>query len=104
MPPEVKTHFYLAFAHVRAAASLGCALLLTPPAEWKLRAVMVYGVLGLIGFLAQKGGVAGRLLPIFAWLWAYAGSAYQVRPPSPQAMTGRDHRPWLLLANDQGAV
>jgi hypothetical protein len=41
-----------------------------------LRITMAYGVFGLVGFLAQViVGMAGRLLPIFAWYWAYANSS-----------------------------
>ena len=36
------------------AAGLGLALVLSPEGTWKLSAIMVYGVLGLIGFLASE--------------------------------------------------
>jgi hypothetical protein len=39
---------------------------------------MAYGVFGLVGFLAQiVVGMEGRLLPVFAWYWAYANSGYK---------------------------
>jgi hypothetical protein len=64
--------FYLGIAHVAQAlaclvlaAGLGLALAFSPPTAWKLAAVPVYGVLGLVGFLAQMViGVNARLLPL----------------------------------------
>ena len=44
---------------------------------------MAYGVFGLVGFLAQiVVGMEGRLLPIFAWYWAYANTGYKGQVPS----------------------
>ena len=66
------------------AAGLGLAMVLSPAGDWKLSAVMVYGVLGLVGFLAQMViGVNARLLPLFSWLTAYAGDDFRTVPPSP---------------------
>ena len=48
-----------------------------------LRVAMAYGVFGLVGFLAQiVVGMEGRLLPIFAWYWAYANTGYKGPVPS----------------------
>jgi hypothetical protein len=44
---------------------------------------MAYGVLALVGFLAQMVvGVAARLVPLYAWLWGFADRAHQTTPPS----------------------
>ena len=55
---------------------------------------MAYGVFGLIGFLAQiVVGMEGRLLPIFAWYWAYANSGFKGPVVSQHEMpwrTGQD--------------
>ena len=57
---------------------------------------MAYGVFGLVGFLAQMVvGMEGRLLPIFAWYWAYANTGYKGPVPSQHEMpwrTGRNSR------------
>jgi hypothetical protein len=49
-----------------------------------------YGVLGLIGFLAQMIiAMEARLLPMVTWFWAYEASRYTVSPPSPHVMRDR---------------
>jgi len=46
--------------------------------------VMVYGVLGLIGFLGQIVlGIGMRLLPMYAWLGSWAASGYTTLPKPP---------------------
>ena len=48
---------------------------------------MAYGIFGLVGFLAQiVVGMEGRLLPIFAWYWAYANTGYKGPVPSQHDM------------------
>jgi hypothetical protein len=50
----------------------------------------VYGVLGLIGFLAQMVvAMETRLIPMVTWFWTYAASGYRAAPPSPHAMRQR---------------
>ena len=79
-------HVAQALACLLLAAGLGLALVFSPPALWKVPAVLVYGVLGLVGFLAQMViGVNARLLPLFSRLTAYAGDAFRTVPPSPHA-------------------
>ncbi len=83
-------HVFAALLWLVAAAALGAALALGPAAPWKLHAGMAYGVLGLVGFLAQiVVGVESRLLPWAAWLWVRTGSDFTVRPISPHAMPAR---------------
>ena len=79
------------------AAGLGLALVFSPDGAWKLSAVMIYGVLGLVGFLSQMViGVNARLLPLFSWLTAYAGDDFRTVPPSPHAMPRRALQRWTL--------
>jgi hypothetical protein len=50
------------------AVALGVALAMGVPERWWLAAVWLYGVAGLVGFLAQMVvGMQGRLVPIYAW-------------------------------------
>ena len=73
-----------------AAVAIGLTLLLAPASSWTLRAAAAYGVLGLVGFLAQMVvAMEARLLPLATWYWAYAGSDFRIPPPSPHTM--RDH-------------
>ncbi len=79
-----------AIGYLLISAVLGCALLIAPPAAWKIGAAMAFGTVFLIGFLAQMVvGVAGRLFPLATWLWSFADSDYQQPPPSPLAVTPR---------------
>ncbi|HET7295158.1 MAG TPA: hypothetical protein VFM88_22260 [Vicinamibacteria bacterium] len=77
-------HLGQSFLCLLAAAGLGLYLAWTPDAEAALRAAMVYGVLGLVGFLSQIiVGVEARILPLAAWLQAFARGGYAELPPSP---------------------
>ena len=83
-------HVAQALVWLAVAAALGLAIALTPPGEWKLGAAMAYGVLALLGFLAQMiVGVNARLLPIFAWLASYGRRLLDERPPSPHDLPYR---------------
>jgi len=73
-----------------AAAATGLTLTVAPKSPQTLHAAAAYGVLGLVGFLAQMiVAMEARLLPLVTWFWAYAGSNYRVAPPSPHAMRRR---------------
>ena len=79
-------HAVQALLWLAVAAALGQVLAFAPASEWKLRAALVYGTLGLVGFLAQiVVGVGYRLLPIYAWMRAYEQAGFAVQPPSPHA-------------------
>jgi hypothetical protein len=79
-------HALQALLWLAAAAGLGMVLAFAPASEWKLRAALVYGTLGLVGFLSQiVVGVSHRLLPIYAWMRAYESTGFQVQPRSPHA-------------------
>ena len=83
-------HALTALAYLALATLLGLGLILSPPGDWKTDAVPAYGVLALVGFLSQMiVGMEARLLPMYAWLQAYAGSGYRTLPPSPHAMPRR---------------
>ncbi|HXH07607.1 MAG TPA: hypothetical protein VNI83_13580 [Vicinamibacterales bacterium] len=73
-----------------ASVGLGVFLTLAPLSTLWLRAAAAYGVLGLIGFLAQMiVAMEARLLPLAAWCWAYAQSGYTTAPLSPHRMHNR---------------
>jgi hypothetical protein len=72
------------------AAGIGVTLLVTPVSARSLQLAAAYGVLGLIGFLAQMViAMEARLLPMVTWFWAYEASRYKVAPPSPHVMRDR---------------
>ena len=55
------------------ATGLGLALSFGVPGEWSIRMIWLYGVAGLVGFLAQiVVGMQGRLVPLYAWYRAFA--------------------------------
>jgi hypothetical protein len=73
-----------------AAVVLGLTLLVVPTSARTLHIAAAYGVLGLVGFLAQMVvAMEAKLVPMAAWYWAHEGSGYQVAPPSPHAMRAR---------------
>jgi hypothetical protein len=95
-PPAVRTpdpavlHAAASFGSLAAASVLGIWLAFSGPSAWSLRIAMAYGVLGLIGFLSQLVvGMEGRLLPLFAWYWAYANTNFKGPVPSPHGMAWR---------------
>lgn len=92
-PPGLRTpdpavlHAAASFASLVIAAALGLWLAIAPTSTATLRIAMAYGVFGLVGFLAQMVvGMEGRLLPIFAWYWAYANTGYKGPVPSQHDM------------------
>jgi hypothetical protein len=90
-PDPAVFHAAASFASLAVACALGVWLSLTAPSTLNLRVAMAYGVFGLVGFLAQMVvGMEGRLLPIFAWYWAYANSGYKGPVPAPQEMPWRN--------------
>lgn len=72
------------------AIVIGMALLILPASPRMLHVAAAYGVLGLVGFLAQMVvAMETRLLPMATWFWTYAASGYKTPPPSPHAMRDR---------------
>jgi hypothetical protein len=76
-------HVLQSLLYLVLSASLGLYLAFAAPSEGTLRLTMAYGAFGLVGFLSQiVVGVEGRILPMAAWLQAYAGGGYVEEPPS----------------------
>ena len=88
-----------ALASLAGATVLGLALAFLPMSGTTLRVELAYGVLGLVGFLAQMiSGIESRLLPLFAWYWAFAAREFRGLPPNPHAMPLRAAQRWSALA------
>jgi hypothetical protein len=70
-------HALQALVWLAVSTASGVWLALAPASDASLAVAMAYGVLALVGFLAQMVvGVAARLVPLYAWLWGFAD-----RPP-----------------------
>jgi len=83
-------HALQALLYLVAALALGIHLAFAQPSEAGLRVAMAYGVLGLVGFLAQiVVGVEARILPLFGWLWGFADRGHVETPPSLHAVPVR---------------
>jgi hypothetical protein len=77
-PDPAVLHAGASFASLAIASVLGIWLTVAEPSSATLRIATAYGVFGLVGFLAQMVvGMEGRLLPVFAWYWAYANTGYK---------------------------
>ncbi len=95
-PPGLRTpdpavlHAGASLVSLIIASALGVWLTIAEGSPATLRIAMAYGVFGLVGFLAQMVvAMEGRLLPIFAWYWAYANTGYKGPVPSPHDMPWR---------------
>lgn len=75
---------HTAFLWLLVAVSSGLLLTLPIPITWMIAVGWIYGVAGLIGFLAQIVlGIQGRLLPLYSWYRTMERSSMQ--PPSRSA-------------------
>lgn len=89
-------HVRQALAYLALGALLGLALAFTDLAERTLGPAAAYGVLALVGFLAQMViGVEASLLPLFAGTHAIVNSGYSPDVVSPHRMA---HRGLLAVA------
>ena len=89
-PDLAVLHAGASFGWLAVASALGVWLTLAEPSSNTLRVAMAYGVFGLVGFLAQMVvGMESRLLPVFAWYWAYANTSDKGPVPSPHEMAWR---------------
>jgi hypothetical protein len=95
-PPAIRTpdpailHAGAAMLSLLIACALGLWLAVSPVSAWTPAIATVYGVFGLVGFLAQMiVGMEGRLLPVFSWYWAFANSGYKGPVPAPHEMPWR---------------
>jgi len=85
-------HAACAGASLIIASAIGVAILVLPASPATLHAAAAYGVFGLVGFLSQMVvAMEARLLPMVAWIWAFAKSGYRQPPVSPHVMRDR----WL---------
>lgn len=74
-------HTFQALLYLALATVLGLVLLWMPPSALKIRLATLYGVLGLVGFLAQIiVGVGNRLLPMAAWTRSFVESGFEPPP------------------------
>lgn len=95
-------HVLQAIVYLVLSAALGLWLAVSPPSDATLRAAMAYGVFGLVGFLCQMViGVEARLVPLAAWLQAFAAGGYAELPASqheaaPHAALGLALGLWTL--------
>jgi hypothetical protein len=91
-------HAAFAILCVSMAAALGVWLCFSEPSAAWLRIAVVYGVFGLVGFLAQMiVAIQGRLLPPFASYWAWANSGYQGDVVAPGEMAWREGRELVFV-------
>jgi hypothetical protein len=95
-PPAIHTpdpavlHAAAALCSLLIASGLGLWLSAAPTREATLRVAMAYGVFGLVGFLGQMVvAMEGRLLPLFAWYWAFANTGSRGAVVSPHEMPWR---------------
>ncbi|MBI2835802.1 MAG: hypothetical protein HYX76_15385 [Acidobacteria bacterium] len=83
-------HAVASLCYLAVSAVVGLALASVPMSEWTLRAALAYGAFGLIGFLAQMVvGMETRILPMFAWYWAFANTDFRGPAPRPHEMPVR---------------
>jgi hypothetical protein len=68
----------------------GLYLAMAPLSEQSLRIAAAYGAMGLVGFFSQLiAGMEYRLLPYFAWYWAFANTGFKGPVPTPHEMPVR---------------
>ena len=80
----------VALAGLAATVILGLLLVFCSDLDASSPLGLGYGTVGLLGFLGPMViAVQQRLLPVAAWLWAYAGAGYAETPPSLHGASGR---------------
>jgi hypothetical protein len=81
------------FLSLILAGTLGSVILLTSDKQLATNLLMPYGVLLLVGFLAQMvAGVSIRILPLFAWMRDFSTADFEQLPPSPHELGSRKVR------------
>ena len=97
-PEPAVLHAAAAFLSLATACGFGLWLTVSAPSARTLQVAAAYGVLGLVGFLAQiVVAMKGRLLPLFAWYWASARSSGGARVPAPHEMQWRGGQEFVFL-------
>ena len=95
----------VALSCLAVTVALGLSLVLVPDLDASSPLALVYGTLGLLGFLAPMiVAVQQRLLPLAAWLWAYADSGHGESPASLHTASGRVLPFMTLLAWPPGVA
>lgn len=90
---------HVAFALLCLAGAAGTGLFLVFAEGMQPDAMKIYGILGLLGFLAQMiVGVEMRLLPMFSFTQAFARGGYKALPASPHDMPSRSLQAISLVA------
>lgn len=93
-----------ALVYLGAATGLGLWIAATPAGPSSAWLAMVYGVIGLVGFLAQLvAGIEARILPLFQWHTSFAASGRTRRPPSPHGQESSVRRA-AIVCSWTGAV
>jgi hypothetical protein len=78
---------HAAFLWLVVAAGLGLLASVGVPGPWRATRSWIYGVAGLMGFLAQiVVGIQGRLVPFYAWYRAFAARGGQPPPRAANAL------------------
>ncbi len=103
-PDYAMWHVASALSCLAMACGVGVAILVAPNSTWKMKAILAYGVLGLVGFLAQMVvGVSARLRPLHTYLRALPGSTLQAVLTSPYALPDRRLQVTILALWSLGA-
>lgn len=80
-------HALQALVYLLLASLLGLALVFAPTAIWTARLAVIYGIMGLVGFLSQIViGMEHRILPLFQWQTRFKASGFAEQPPAPHTM------------------
>ncbi len=89
---------HAAFVWLLVAAALGVSLAAGVGDERRLTIMWLYGVAGLVGFLAQiVTGMQGRLVPLYAWYRAFAASGSPLERGANSLPQAAFARPIFLL-------
>ncbi len=89
-PDPGVVHALAAMVWLTLATAIGVWLAIAPASEATLAGALAYGVIALVGFLAQMvAGVAARLIPLVAWLLAFRDGGEGALPGSPHRALSR---------------
>ncbi|MGB2713770.1 MAG: hypothetical protein WBC51_06300 [Vicinamibacterales bacterium] len=90
---------HVAFGWLMVAVASGLLLVLPLPLAWMIPLGWIYGVAGLIGFLAQVVvGIQGRLLPMHAWYRQLQAAGGKPPAHSVHALASPTLAKWTLFA------
>lgn len=96
-PDAAVLHAGAAMVWLVSACALGLWLAIAGTSPFTLQAAAAYGVLGLLGFLAQiVVGMEGRLLPLLAWYWGSAIQKGRILAPHEMAWRGGQELVFVL--------